>query len=135
MTFERALSHFALLNPFSVCDKICLNQRLDKILCELSDLSSCFRCSLVGKIYRKRLLTDSLDFSLSLSLSLSPPPPPPSPHPFADLQLQAPLSFYPKSYNNKLDLFLQASCKKKLHLPLLKNAFFKGGLGGGGVLK
>ena len=30
------------------------------------------------------------------------------------------------------DLFLQASCKKKLHLPLLKSAFFKRGLEGGG---
>ena len=29
----------------------------------------------------------------------------------------------------KLDLFLRASCKKKLHLPLLKSAIFKGGLG------
>ena len=37
-----------------------------------------------------------------------------------------------KANKVKLDLFLQASCKKKLHLPLLKNAFFKGGWGGGG---
>ena len=37
--------------------------------------------------------------------------------------------------NLKLDLFSQASCKKKLHLPLLKSAFFKkrvGRWGGGG---
>ena len=35
----------------------------------------------------------------------------------------------------QLDLFLQASCKKKLHLPFLKSVFFlKGGWGGGGVL-
>ena len=33
--------------------------------------------------------------------------------------------------NLKLDLFLQASCKKKLHLPL-KSALFKRGGGGGG---
>ena len=32
----------------------------------------------------------------------------------------------------KIDLFLQASCKKKLYLPLLKSAFFKGVGGGGG---
>ena len=32
----------------------------------------------------------------------------------------------------ELDLFLQASCKKKLHLPLLKSAIFKAGLGVGG---
>ena len=30
----------------------------------------------------------------------------------------------------KLDLFLQASCKKKLHLPLLKSAFLGWGVGG-----
>ena len=35
-------------------------------------------------------------------------------------------------YQLELDLFLQASCKKKLHLPLLKSAIFKGGFGGGG---
>ena len=38
-----------------------------------------------------------------------------------------------KKKNKKLDLFLQASCKKKLHLPLLKSAFFKGIGGGGGA--
>ena len=36
------------------------------------------------------------------------------------------------SFILQLDLILQASCKNKLHLPLLKVAFFKGGLGGGG---
>ena len=35
----------------------------------------------------------------------------------------------------KLDLFLQASCKKKLHLPLLKSAFFQRGGGGGANAK
>ena len=34
----------------------------------------------------------------------------------------------------KLDLFLQESCKKKFHLPLLKGAFFKGG-GGSAEMK
>ena len=35
-------------------------------------------------------------------------------------------------YTFKLDLFSQASCKEKLHLPLLKSAFL--GWGGGVVV-
>ena len=42
------------------------------------------------------------------------------------------LIWYHNKQHFELDLFLQASCKKKLHLPLLKSDFFLKGVGGGG---